>query len=145
MIPRTILLVEDNADDIELAMYALERARTDNAVVVARDGEEALDYLFCTGAFSARDPADPPALVLLDLKLPGIDGLAVLRRLREGLDTRRIPVVVLTTSDDRADIMASYNLGVNSYICKPVDLNVFTGVMDQVSRYWLALNQPPPA
>lgn len=144
MIPRTILLVEDNADDVELAMYALERARTDNEVVVARDGEEALDYLFRTGAFAQRD-AMPPALVLLDLKLPGIDGLAVLRRLRATADTRRIPVVVLTTSDDRADIMASYELGVNSYICKPVDFGVFTGVMDQVSRYWLSLNQPPPA
>lgn len=134
----TILLVEDNADDVELTMHAFKKSRMANEIVVARSGEEALDYMF-----SPR-PHDLPALMLLDLKLPGIGGLDVLRKVREAETTRRMPVVILTTSDDERDILTGYNLGVNSYIRKPVDFGAFTEVVDQLGLYWLVVNTPAP-
>lgn len=140
-----ILLVEDNPDDVELTMHAFRTSRMANEIVVATDGEHALDYLFGTGDHAARNETkELPALVLLDLKLPGISGLDVLRRVRENALTKRIPVVILTTSDDEADIINGYNLGVNSYIRKPVDFGAFTGVVDQLGLYWLVMNTPSP-
>ncbi|HSV28465.1 MAG TPA: response regulator [Candidatus Omnitrophota bacterium] len=144
MASQTILLVEDNPDDVELTMLAFRRSRMANEILVAWNGEEALDYLLGRGAHSGRDPKDTPALVLLDLKLPGMGGLDVLRRIRENPDTKRVPVVILTTSDDEADIVTGYNLGVNSYIRKPVDFSSFVGVVDQMGLYWLVVNTPPP-
>lgn len=140
----TILLVEDNGDDVELTVHAFRKTRMVNDVIIARDGEEALEYLFARGAHADRDPLQVPALILLDLKLPGINGLDVLRRVRENAATRRIPVVILTTSDDEADILGGYDLGVNSYIRKPVDFSAFTGVVDQLGLYWLVINTPSP-
>lgn len=142
---QTILLVEDNPDDVELTMLAFRRSRMANEILVAWNGEEALDYLFGTGAYAGRDPANAPALVLLDLKLPGLGGLDVLRRIRERTETKRIPVVILTTSDDEADVITGYNLGVNSYIRKPVDFSSFVGVVDQLGLYWLVVNTASPA
>lgn len=141
---QTILLVEDNHDDVELTMLAFRRSRMANEILVAWNGEEALDYLFGTGAYAGRDPANAPALVLLDLKLPGLGGLDVLRRIRERPETKRIPVVILTTSDDEADVITGYNLGVNSYIRKPVDFSSFVGVVDQLGLYWLVVNTASP-
>lgn len=141
---QTILLVEDNHDDVELTMLAFRRSRMANEILVAWNGEEALDYLFGTGAYAGRDPANAPALVLLDLKLPGLGGLDVLRRIRERPETKRIPVVILTTSDDEADVVTGYNLGVNSYIRKPVDFSSFVGVVDQLGLYWLVVNTASP-
>jgi two-component system response regulator len=140
-----ILLVEDNPDDVELTMHAFRTSRMANEIVVARDGEDALAYLFGTEQYASRAGDDDlPALVLLDIKLPGISGLDVLRRLRENARTRRIPVVILTTSDDQTDIVSGYDLGVNSYIRKPVDFSAFTGVVDQLGLYWLVMNTPSP-
>lgn len=144
MASQTILLVEDNSDDVELTMLAFRRSRMANEILVAWNGEEALDYLLGQGAHAGRDAKDTPALVLLDLKLPGMGGLDVLRRIRENPDTKRVPVVILTTSDDEADIVTGYNLGVNSYIRKPVDFSSFVGVVDQMGLYWLVVNTPPP-
>lgn len=144
MASQTILLVEDNPDDVELTMLAFRRSRMANEILVAWNGEEALDYLLARGQHEGRDPKDTPALVLLDLKLPGMGGLDVLRRIRENPDTKRVPVVILTTSDDEADIVTGYNLGVNSYIRKPVDFSSFVGVVDQMGLYWLVVNTPPP-
>lgn len=136
----TILLVEDNPDDEELTRLAFEECRLLNEVVVARDGEEALEYLF--------DPQGRghvlPNLVLLDLKLPKVDGLEVLKRLREQERTRRLPVVILTSSKEESDLLAGYNLGCNSYIRKPVDFTQFTQAINQLGLYWLVLNEPPP-
>lgn len=143
MTAQTILLVEDNADDVELTMHAFRKSRMANDIVVARTGEEALDYMFNTGAWAGGEH-DLPALMLLDLKLPGIGGLDVLRRVREREATKRMPVVILTTSDDEHDILAGYNLGVNSYIRKPVDFTAFTQVVDQLGLYWLVVNTPAP-
>lgn len=143
MSAQTILLVEDNADDVELTMHAFRKSRMANELVVARTGEEALDYMFSTGDWAGREH-DLPALMLLDLKLPGIGGLDVLRRVREREATRRMPVVILTTSDDEHDIVAGYNLGVNSYIRKPVDFIDFTQVVGQLGLYWLVVNTPAP-
>jgi len=140
---QTILLVEDNADDVELTMHAFRKSRMANEFVVARTGEEALDYMFGTGDWAGREH-DLPALMLLDLKLPGIGGLDVLRRVREREATKRMPVVILTTSDDEGDIVSGYNLGVNSYIRKPVDFGAFTQVVDQLGLYWLVVNTPAP-
>lgn len=141
MTRRTILLVEDSPDDVELARYALGRCRVANHVVVSHSGEEALAYLIRAG----DDETVPrPDLVLLDLQLPGMSGLEMLRRVRALPDIRRTLVVVLTTSDEEADVVASYDLGANSYIRKPVDLAEFTNVMDQLGAYWLRTNTCPP-
>ncbi len=141
---KTILLIEDNPSDVALTRRALERSHVSNDVVVAEDGQEALDYLFCTGAHASRDPTEMPAVVLLDLKLPKLDGFEVLRRLRADERTRRLPVVVLTSSSEEQDVAASYDLGVNSYMRKPVDFAQFAAAIQHVGLYWLVLNEPPP-
>ena len=141
---KTILLVEDNPSDVELTRRAFKKNSILNDLVVARDGQEALDYLFTTGPYAGRDPAIQPVLILLDLKLPKVDGLAVLQRIRNEPRTRMIPVIVLTTSNDAADIQAAYTVGANSYIRKPVDFTDFVDVVNQLGTYWLVLNQPPP-
>lgn len=140
---QTILLVEDNDDDVELTVHAFRKSKVDSHIVVAHDGEEALDYLFGQHCSDA-DEHELPAVMLLDLKLPGISGLDVLRRVRSTDQTRRMPVVILTTSDDENDIIDGYNLGVNSYIQKPVDFRDFSGVVDQLGLYWLTVNTPSP-
>jgi two-component system response regulator len=140
-----ILLVEDNKQDIELAVHALRREHLANAVDVVQDGEEALDYLFCRGAYADRSPADAPRVVLLDLKLPKVDGIEVLRALKQNPLTRAIPVVVLTASREERDLVDSYRLGVNSYIQKPVDFKQFQETVKQLGLFWLVVNQPPPA
>lgn len=140
-----ILLVEDNPDDEALTLRALKKSNVMNEVVVARDGAEALDYLFATGAYAGRDTRVMPQVVLLDLKLPKIDGLGVLRRLRGDERTRLLPVVVLTTSNEQRDIIDSYSLGANSYIRKPVDFVQFTEAVRQLGLYWLLLNIGPSA
>jgi len=139
-----ILLVEDDPDDELLTLRALEKNNIMNKVVVARDGAEALDYLFGAGAYADNDTNIKPQVVLLDLKLPKIDGLEVLRRLREDERTKLMPVVVLTSSDEEQDIVDSYSLGANSYIRKPVDFNQFAEAIRQLGLYWLILNEPPP-
>ena len=139
-----ILLVEDNADDEVLMLRALKKNRIANEVVVVRDGAEALDYLFGSGDYTARDLGAMPQVVLLDLKLPKVDGLEVLRRIRTDERTRTLPVVVLTSSDENQDIVDSYNLGANSYIRKPVDFHKFVDTIGQLGLYWLVLNQAPP-
>lgn len=141
---KTILLVEDNPSDIALTRRAFEKNRISNPLVVAEDGQEALDYLFASGAHADRNPADLPALVLLDLKLPRLDGLGVLKQLRADPRTRRLPVVVLTSSTEEQDLALSYDLGVNSYIRKPVSFEQFAGVVEQLGLYWLVLNESPP-
>lgn len=141
--PHDILLAEDNTSDIELTLRALKAEQLTAAVAVVRDGEEALDYLFRRGAFAGR--SDPqPRLILLDLKLPRLDGLAVLRAVKQNEATRPIPVVVLTSSMERGDLTASYRLGVNSYVQKPLDFHQFRGLMRRIGEYWLGVNQPPP-
>ena len=145
MADKTILLVEDNADDEELAIRALKKNNVTNNLVVARDGVEALDYLFGTGAHAGRDTATVPGLVLLDLKLPKMDGLEVLRRIRSNERTKRMPVTVLTSSKEEQDLIKSYYLGANSYIRKPVDFNQFTDAVRQLGLYWLMLNEVPPS
>jgi two-component system, response regulator len=142
---RVILLVEDNPDDEALTLRALKKNNILNEVVVAHDGVEALDYLFATGVYTGRDVSDRPQLVLLDLKLPKIDGLEVLRRLRGDERTRLQPVVILTTSNEDRDILSSYKLGANSYIRKPVDFEQFMEAVRQLGLYWLVLNTPPPS
>lgn len=139
-----ILLVEDNPDDVALTMRALKRANIANEIVVVRDGVEALDYLFCTGAHANRDPEKAPAVILLDLKLPKVGGLEVLERVRTDQHTRMLPVVILTSSKEEQDIAQGYNLGANSYIRKPVDFNQFADAVRQLGVYWLLLNEPPP-
>ncbi len=138
-----ILLVEDNPDDEELARLALLENRISNEVVVARDGAEALDYLFATGAHAGRDSRVMPELILLDVKLPKVDGLHVLRRVRASDATRYLPVVMLSSSSEEGDILASYRLGANSYIRKPVDFADFTEAVRQLGTYWLIWNEPP--
>ncbi|HEY9605645.1 MAG TPA: response regulator [Allocoleopsis sp.] len=139
-----LLLVEDNPDDEELTLLAFEQSSVSNEIVVARDGVEALDYLFGTGIYANRDTAQLPALILLDLQLPRINGLEVLERLRADNRTRWLPVVILTTSNEQQDLIDSYSLGCNSYIRKPVDYNQFLTVVQQLGLYWLILNEPPP-
>src|SRR5256712_8225664 len=139
---KTILLVEDDPDDEALAVRALEQYRITNDIVVVRDGVEALEYLFCTGTYAARDP-EPPFVVLLDLKLPKLDGLEVLRRLRSDDRPRFVPVVVLTSSDEEQDIMRGYSLGANSYVRKPIDFAQFSEAVRQLGLYWLVLNEVP--
>ncbi|WP_310450106.1 response regulator [Sulfuritalea sp.] len=144
MTSQVILLVEDNPSDVGLTMRALERSGISNPLVVAEDGQDALDYIFCGGAHSEREIADTPLLVLLDLKLPRVDGLEVLRRIRADPRTRRIPVVILTSSSEERDVAAGYDNGTNSYIRKPVDFHQFAEVIRQLGMYWLVVNQPPP-
>lgn len=141
---KIILLVEDNPDDEALTLRALKQHNIANEVVVARNGAEALDYLFGAGAYEGRDLDDSPAVVLLDLKLPKIDGLEVLRRLRADERGRLLPVVVLTSSKEETDLAESYGRGANSYIRKPVDFEQFSEAIRQVGLYWLVLNEPPP-
>jgi len=138
-----ILLVEDNPNDVELALHAFKRNNIANRIEVVRDGAEALDFIFCTGAYAGRSIQNSPKVILLDLKLPKIDGLEVLRRIKADLRTRTIPVVVLTSSRQERDIVESYQLGVNSYIVKPVDFEQFTETVRTLGMYWMLLNQPP--
>ena len=140
-----ILLVEDNPADVELAVHALRHNNLANQIEVVRDGEEALDFLFGRGAFDQRDMEHPPKLVLLDLKLPKLDGLEVLREMREHPRTRPIPVVILTTSREESDLVRSYNIGVNSYIQKPLNFDDFRETVRQLGLYWLVVNQVPPS
>lgn len=139
---KDILLVEDNPDDVELTRLAFAEAKIANRLVVVGDGAEALDYLFARGAHAGRDPVDLPSLVLLDLNLPKVDGREVLQAIRADETTRTLPVVVLTTSTEPFDVEASYALGVNSYIQKPVDFEQFVWAVKQVGLYWLVLNHP---
>jgi CheY-like chemotaxis protein len=141
---KNILLVEDNPDDISLTLRALHRNHVANEVVITEDGVEALDYLYGTGSYEGRNINVQPALVLLDLKLPRIDGLEVLKRMRSDEHTRRIPVVVLTSSNEEMDILESYDLGANSYVRKPVDFQQFSDAVQQLGLYWLLLNEVPP-
>lgn len=140
-----ILLVEDNPDDVELTLRAFRKNKIRNDIVVTRDGVEALDYLFGTGAYRDRDTGILPQLVLLDLKLPRLGGMEVLKRLRSDERTRFLPVVVLTSSTEERDLAEAYRSGVNSYIRKPVDFNKFAEAVQLLGLYWLVLNEPPPA
>ena len=143
---RLILLVEDNDDDVQLTLRALRQHRIANSVKVVSDGAEALDFLFCRGAYAERPLDELPQLVLLDLKLPKVPGLDVLKRLREEPRTRRLPVVILTSSNVESDLATSYDLGANSYIRKPVDFTQFMDAVENLGLYWLVLNEvPPPA
>ena len=141
---KSILLVEDNPDDEALTLRALKKDNNQNQVVVARDGAEALDYFFGAGAYTGRDMSVMPTVTLLDLKLPKVDGLEVLRRLRADERTRNLPVVILTSSKEEQDLLNGYKLGANSYIRKPVDFIQFTESVRQLGLYWLVLNEPPP-
>lgn len=142
MIKRNILLVEDNPDDVALTLRALNKNNIANEVIIAKDGIEALDYLFGEGTYAGRDATRVPAVILLDLKLPRIDGLEVLERLRKDERTKFAPVVVLTSSKEEADLVRSYKLGANSYIRKPVDFIQFSEAVRQLGLYWLVLNEP---
>lgn len=139
-----ILLVEDNADDVELTRLALEEGGICNDVVVASDGVEALDYLHGRGRYEGRDLSNLPAVVLLDLKLPKVDGMEVLRQIRSDPDMRCLPVVILTSSKEEEDVIESYNLGANAYVRKPVDYNEFVRAAKTLGLFWLVVNQPPP-
>jgi two-component system response regulator len=141
---KLILLVEDNPDDELLTIRALKKNNIMNEVAVVRDGAEALDFLFGRGAYADRDPGELPQLVLLDLKLPKIDGLEVLRQVREHESTSLLPVVILTSSKEESDLVTSYKFGANSYICKPVDFNQFSEAVKSLGLYWLVLNEAPP-
>ncbi len=138
-----ILLVEDNPQDLEMELRALRKANLHNHVQVVRDGAEALDFVFCEGAFAARHINEPPKFILLDLKLPKVDGLEVLERLKSDPRTKAIPVVVLTSSQEQSDILESYALGANSYLVKPVKFEAFFAAVEQLGMYWLLLNLPP--
>ncbi len=140
---RHILLVEDNPDDEELTLVGLKRSGVLNQVNVVRDGEEALDFLFAEGAYRDRDPKDIPALILLDLKLPKLGGFDVLHKIRSNPDTSCVPVVILTSSSEEEDVVASYKMGANSFIRKPVEFNRFADAVRQLGLYWLLLNEPP--
>lgn len=141
--PVEILLVEDNPNDVELTLHSLKRNNVTNHVRVVRDGAEALDFIFGKGAYRSRSLRDGPKVILLDLKLPKVDGLEVLRQLKADPEARKIPVVVLTSSREERDIVESYKLGVNSYIVKPVDFTQFTEAVRQLGMYWILLNEPP--
>lgn len=144
MAHKIILLVEDNPDDEALTLRALKKNKIGNEVVIAHDGVEALDFFFATGARAERDPRSMPAITLLDLKLPKIDGLEVLRRLRDNDHTKLLPVVILTSSKEEQDLINGYKLGANSYIRKPVDFDQFVEAVRQLGLYWLVLNERPP-
>jgi two-component system, response regulator len=139
-----ILLVEDDPNDVQLTLRELQRENVQNPIVVARDGAEALDFLFCRGAFSDRSPHRPPKLILLDLKLPKVSGLEVLREIKAKPETRAIPVVVMTSSGEDRDVVESYKLGVNSYVQKPVDFEQFRQTIKTLGLYWLVVNRLPP-
>ncbi|MFO8079001.1 MAG: response regulator [Armatimonadota bacterium] len=139
-----ILLVEDNPDDVELTMRGLRQGQIANEVVVARDGVEALDYLWCRGEWSERDVEEAPAVVLLDIQLPKIDGLEVLEQIRSDPRTRPLPVVMLTSSNEERDLIGSYDLGANSFVRKPVDFEQFAEAVRQLGLYWLVINEPAP-
>jgi CheY-like chemotaxis protein len=141
---RMILLVEDNPDDEALTLRALKKHNIGNKVFVVRDGAEALDFLFCTGAYADRDPNDMPQVTLLDLKLPKLDGLEVLRRLRTDNRTRLLPIVILTSSNEERDLIEGYKNGANSYVRKPVNFNEFLEAVRELGLYWLVLNHAPP-
>lgn len=141
---KMILLVEDNPDDEALTLRALKKNNIGNELAVVRDGVEALDFLFCTGAYANRNPHELPQVVLLDLKLPKVDGLEVLRRIRASESTRLLPVVILTSSKEEQDRLTGYSLGANSYVQKPVDFDQFIGAVRQLGLYWLILNEAPP-
>jgi len=143
MKPKTILLVEDNPDDVELTLRSLRRNNIVNEIVIARDGVEALDYVFGTGSHAGRDVAIQPAVVLLDLKLPRVDGLQVLREIRADPRTHLLPVVVLTSSREDRDVVESYRLGANSYVRKPVNFEEFNEAVRELGMYWLLLNEHP--
>ena len=140
---RMILIVEDNPDDEALTIRALKKNNIGNRVVVVRDGVEALDFLFCTGAYASRDPNDMPQVTLLDLKLPKVDGLEVLKRIRADGRTRLLPVVILTSSKEEQDLIGSYEYGANSFMRKPVDFDQFADSVHQLGLYWLVLNEVP--
>jgi CheY-like chemotaxis protein len=140
---RRILLVEDDPKDVELTLTALEDYNLANEVVVAGDGAEALDYLYCRGQFASRPP-DNPAVLLLDLKLPKIDGLEVLHQIKSDENLRMIPVVVLTSSREEKDMVTSYKLGVNAYVVKPVDFHEFVNAIKELGMFWAIINEPPP-
>ena len=141
---KVILMVEDNPDDEKLTLLALRKNNIANEIVVVRNGADALDYLFAAGRYAGRDRSQIPAVMLLDIHLPKIDGLEVLRRVREDEQLRRLPVVMLTSSKEEKDIVDSYNLGANSYVCKPVDFDEFSDAVRQLGLYWLILNENPP-
>ena len=141
---KVILMVEDNPDDEKLTLLALRKNNVANEIVVVRNGADALDYLFAAGRYAGRDRSQIPAVMLLDIHLPKIDGLEVLRRVREDEQLRRLPVVMLTSSKEEKDIVDSYNLGANSYVRKPVDFDEFSDAVRQLGLYWLILNENPP-
>jgi len=141
---RAILLVEDNPSDVDLTKRAFEKKNLLNTLVVVHDGQEALDYLFGVGPYAGRNIADLPACVLLDLKLPKVDGVSVLKTIKTDARTRMIPVIVLTSSNEPRDVLTCYDLGTNSYIRKPVDFDEFVEAVSHLGLYWLMLNQPPP-
>lgn len=140
-----ILLVEDNAKDVTLTLHALHEENLGNSIQVARDGEEALDFLFCRGEFAGRSFDQPPRLVLLDLKLPKVDGLEVLSAVKGDPRTQAIPVVILTSSREESDLVESYKLGVNAYIQKPVEFDSFRQAVKQLGLFWMVVNEPPPS
>ena len=139
-----ILLVDDSPEDVELTVLALRRNKLSNDIHIAEDGAEALDFLFCRGPYKDRSFSHPPKLVLLDLKLPKVDGLEVLKAVRSDERTKAIPVVILTSSKEQRDLIDGYNLGVSAYIQKPVDFDQFAETIKQVGMFWLLINQPPP-
>jgi CheY-like chemotaxis protein len=145
MTDKYILLVEDSADDVELTLRAFKKSNLANRIEVARDGAEALDYLFAAGAWAGRDVSELPQVVMLDLQLPKVSGLDVLRKIRSDPRTRLVPVVILTSSKEEQDRLRGYSLGANSYICKPVDTAQFTRAVRDLGLYWLVLNERPPA
>ncbi len=139
-----ILLVDDNESDVELTVRALRKHNLANHIHVARDGQDALDFLFCRAAYADRSFDSPPKVILLDLKMPKVDGIEVLRALRGDARTRAIPVAILTSSGEQRDIVEGYRLGVNAYVQKPVDFDAFRSVIEQMGHFWLVINQPPP-
>ncbi len=139
-----ILLVEDNPKDLKLTLHALQNEQLANPIEVARDGEEALDFIFCRGIHANRNQCDVPRLVLLDLKLPKVDGLEVLRAVKTDPRTKALPVVILTASKEEKDMVEGYQLGANAYIQKPVDFDQFRNVVKQLGLFWLVVNEPPP-
>ena len=139
-----ILIADDNPSDVELTVHALRKAKLANKIQIVEDGEQALDFLFCRGKFDGRSFTHPPRVILLDLKMPKVDGIEVLRALPGDPRTRAIPVVVLTSSKEQRDVVESYNLGVNAYIQKPVEFEPFRSCVEKIGMFWLVVNEPPP-